>query len=366
MEFKIETSKFADRLSLMQGIAERRTTMPVLSHVLMEAKDEGLKLSATDLETSIRAECTAEVAKVGAISVPARKLYEIVRELPEGEAEVKEIGNHWIEIRSKSVQFRLAGLPHEDFPTIAEPEGEELFSVPSSLFEDMVNKTIFAVSPDDMRRNLAGIYFERPQEHTLRLVATDGHRLSLVEKHTEDRVRVGHGVVIPKKGVLELRKLFKLSDVFHTGCGRSEFIAKGEGITMLIRLIDAEFPDYKQVIPQETKKIVKVNRQNFLRALRRVSLLSADKIKSVNISVEKGNMTLASVSPELGEAKEEVGVDFSGEHVEIGVNATYVMDVLDVIDGDEVEFGINDELSPAVLMGSGDRSYISIIMPMRI
>jgi DNA polymerase-3 subunit beta len=366
MKFKVEAINLSEKLGLIQGIAERRATMPVLSHVLVSSSRDKLELSVTDLETAMSASCSAAVLKEGSLAIPARKLYEIVKELPQGEIEFEDIGNHWIQLRTHSASFKIAGLPSEDFPAIPDLSSEHLFSVESSVIDDMITKTIFAVSPDDLRRNLAGIYFQKPGKHNLRLVATDGHRLSFVERDIKSEVKLGRGVVVPKKGVAELRKIVKIAENISIGFGKNFFIAEGDGTILIVRLIDAEFPDYNQVIPEVTKSSFHVKQGDFLSALRRVSILSSDKTKSVKVTVSKGEMTLVSVSPELGEAKEVVPIEFAGDSIELGFNARYLMDVLEVISEETVQMGITDELSPAVIKPVGERVYISVIMPMRV
>lgn len=366
MKFKTQVQDFSLKLGLVQGISERRATMPVLSHVLVTLKNSKIEISATDLETTMSTWCEAQVEKEGSLAIPARKLFEIVKELPDGEIEVEEIGNHWVEIRSSSANFKIAGLPSEDFPIVPELHSENLFSVESFLIEDMISKTIFAVSPDELRRNLAGIYFEESGEKNLRLVSTDGHRLSLVEKKIDGGVKFDKGFVVPKKGVAELRKVLRLSDTVRIGVGDNFFMAEGENIVLIARLIDADFPDYKQVTPEVTKVTISIGRDELLSALKRVSILSSEKTRSVKLNIEKGAMTLISVSPEFGEAKESITLDYDGEPVELGFNARYLMDVLEAITQEKVQIGLIDELSPAVIRPDDDEIYMSVIMPMRV
>jgi DNA polymerase-3 subunit beta len=366
MKFKTQAEDFSLKLGIVQGISERRATMPVLSHVLLKVDKNKIEISATDLETTMSTWSHAEVSREGSIALPARKLYEIVKELETGEIEVEEIGSHWVEIRSSSALFKIAGLPSDDFPIIPELHSDNLFSVESSLLEEMVSKTIFAVSPDELRRNLAGIYFEEAGSKSMRLVATDGHRLSLVEKNIDSRVKFGKGFVVPKKGVAELRKVLKLSDKVRIGMGDNFFMAEGEEIILIARLIDADFPDYRQVTPEVTKATLTVDRNEFLKALKRVSILSSEKTRSVKFIINRDGMTMISVSPEVGEAKETIALDYAGDPIELGFNARYLMDVLEVISQEKVQIGLIDELSPAVLRPEGDEVYLSVIMPMRV
>lgn len=366
LKFSADVTRLSEKLGLVQGISERRATMPVLSHVLISASKEGLRFSATDLETTMITWCDARISGEGSIAVPARKLYEVLKVLPHCEVEVEEIGNHWVQLKTQSATFKIAGLPGEDFPAIPELSSESLFPINGSLIDDMISKTIFAVSPDELRRNLSGICFEKTGKQSLRLVATDGHRLSFIEKNIESDVKLSRSVVVPKKGISELRKMVKLSESIRIGCGKNFFMAEGDGIVLIVRLIDAEFPDYKQVIPEVTKSSLQVKRDDFLSALKRVSVISSEKTRSVKLIIEDGKMTLISVYPEIGEAREDISVDFKGEALEVGFNARYLMDVLEAIGEESVYIGITDELSPAVIKPIGEEKYVSVIMPMRV
>ena len=366
MRFKTSVIDFSEKLGLVQGISERRATMPVLSHVLLTAKGNRVEISATDLETTMITWSEANIMREGSLAVPARKLFEILKELPEGEIELDEIGNNWVEIRSSSTVFKIAGLPGEDFPIIPELTSDALFSVNAHALEEMISKTIFAVSPDELRRNLAGIYFEQADKTVLRLVATDGHRLSLVEKNIDGRVKFDKGFVVPKKGVAELRKILKLSENVNVGQKENFFMAEGEDIVLIARLIDAEFPDYKQVTPESTKMSIVLGRNEFLSALKRVSILSSEKTRSVKFDIAGDGMTLVSVSPEVGEAREVIPVTHTGDPIELGFNARYLMDVLEEVTEDKVQLGLIDELSPAVIKPDSDEIYLSVIMPMRV
>lgn len=366
MEFKIDVQKLVERLGLIQGIAERRATMAVLSHVMISAMNGKIQLIATDLETTMKTFCDASVSKEGSLSLPSRKLYEIVNELQSDEVGFREIENHWVEIISSSARFRIAGLPGEDFPVIPEFSSDDLFTVNSSKMDDMISKTIFAVSLDDLRRNLSGIFFEKDGERILKLAATDGHRLSLVEADIENEIKLEKNIVVPKKGVSELKKIIKFGEDINIGCKKNFFMAEGEDITLIVRLIDAEFPDYKQVIPDSTKHEFQLNRQVFLSALKRVSILTSEKTKGVKININNEGMTLISIAPELGEAKELIPIKFTGETFELGFNARYMIDALEVMDEQDVVFGITDELSPAVIKPAEKSDYISVIMPMRV
>ena len=367
MKFSTETELLAERLSVIQGVTERRTTMPILSHTLIEGSGSSLYVTATDLDTTVRTGCEAKVEVEGSIALPARKLFEIVKELPSGKVEMEEANNHWVHIRAGTASFRIAGLPPDDFPASGQigGDGVERASVDVPELEGMIAKTIYAVTPDELRRNISGILFEFTGS-ALRLVATDGHRLSLVESPSVVSTSFESAYLVPKKGVSELRRLLRQADEARIGFSSKELVAEVDGVLLGVRLIDAKFPNYRQVIPSETAREFRAGREEFLAALRRVSLLSSEKTRSVKFHLSPSRLVLTSVSPEVGEAREELAVRYDGDEIEIGFNSTYLTDVLGAMEEDEVRFGLTDPQSPAVLRPVGNDLHLAVVMPMRV
>ena len=376
MELKIGVAELAKALGRSQGIVEKKSTMPILSHVLLEAKKgTELVVSATDLDLAVSSEHACEVLKEGAVAVSARHLYEIVRALPEQTVTLRKAQNNYLEIRSGPSEFRIVGLPAEDFPALPKFDKVPFADVDPAVLLEMIERTSFAVSTDETRYNLNGVYFE-PTGETLRLVATDGHRLSLVERD----LGVGfaglkRGVILPKKGLQELRKL--LAEAAESGEEKPDAklgfvensaIFRRPGVVLVMRLIEGLFPDYKQVIPKAGEKQVRVSRTGFLDTLRRISLLSSDKAHAVKLDLSKGVLRVLSQNPDLGDAKEEVPVDYAGEPLKIGFNARYLMDVLGVAKSKDVVLELADDLSPGVLKGGdeADKGFTAVVMPMRI
>jgi DNA polymerase-3 subunit beta len=351
--------------------------MPILSHVLLEAKKAELVVSATDLDLAVSSEHGegCEILKEGALAVSARHLYEIVRALPEQQVTLKKAHNNYLEVRSGPSEFRIVGLPAEDFPTLPRFEKVPFGDVDPKLLLDMIERTFFAVSTDETRYNLNGVYFE-PSAEALRLVATDGHRLSLVEKQAGATFGLKRGIILPKKGLQELRKL--LAEAAEAspdkpaetklGFVENSAIVRRPGVTLSMRLIEGLFPDYRQVIPKAGDRSVKIGRDRFQETLRRISLLSTDKAHAVKLEITKGILRVTSQNPDLGEAKEEVPVEYAGEPLKIGFNARYILDVLAVIQSKDVTFELADDLSPGVLRGGdeADQGFTAVVMPMRI
>ena len=369
MKLSIEKNVLLEKLNLVQGIAERRATMPILSHILFKCSESRVNITATDLETTLSTWAEAEIEKNGNVSgmaIPARKLYEIIKELPEGTIEIEEIKNNWIELKTSSGNYKIAGLPGDDFPILPEIQTDDFFTIDTGILDELISKTIYSVSPDDLRRNLAGIYFEKTENGSLRLVATDGHRLSLAEKKTDEDVVLKSNVLVPRKAVSELRKLLKQLKSIKIGYEKNFFITTGEDLVLFSRIIDADFPDYKQVIPENSEIEIILSRDVFLSALKRVCVFSSEKTKSVKLNLENNSITLTSVSPDVGEAKESFNVDYQGEPKEVGFNGNYIIDVLETMSESEIKFLLTDELSPTVLKPAENDNYISVVMPMRI
>jgi DNA polymerase-3 subunit beta len=375
MELKIGVPELAKALGRSQGIVEKKSTMPILSHVLLEARKGGqLVVSATDLDLSVSSEHACEVLKEGALAVSARHLYEIVRALPESTVTLKRGQNNYLEVRSGSAEFRIVGLPAEDFPALPRFDKVPFDDVEPALLLDMIERTFFAVSTDETRYNLNGVYFE-PAAGGLRMVATDGHRLSLTERPLPATFGLKRGVILPKKGLSELKKL--LSEAAESGEEKPEAklgflensaIFRRPGVVLVMRLVEGLFPDYKQVIPKAGEKIVRLGRGRFAETLRRISLLSSDKAHAVKLDLAKGVLKVLSQNPDLGEAKEDVPIDYEGEPLKIGFNARYLTEVLAVLKSAEVQLELADDLSPGVLRGAdeADQGFTAVVMPMRI
>ena len=375
MELKIGAQELARALGRLQGIVEKKSTMPILSHVLLEAKKGNvLHVSATDLDLSVSSEHPCEVAKEGALAVPAKHLFEIVRSLPEQEVTLKKAGNNYLEVRSGPSEFRIVGLPAEDFPALPKFEKVPFVDVVPAEFLEQIDRTSFAASTDETRYNLNGVYFE-PKGPVLCMVATDGHRLALSEKPLAGDYALKRGVILPRKGLHELKKLLGESvdaaaekPETKLGFAENSAIYRRPGVVLAMRLIEGMFPDYKQVIPKQGEKIVKVGRQRLLETLRRVSILASDKSHAVKLELAPGVLRVLSQNPDLGDAKEEVPVDYAGEPLKIGFNARYITDVASVLKSDDVQLELADDLSPGVLRGAGpeDAGYTAVVMPMRI
>jgi len=366
MELQIAVDELNRALYRAQGIAEKKSTLPLLSHVLLEAKDGKLTVTAFDMEIGLVSEHRAEVMKEGRVAVSARRLFDIVRMLPEPTLVLRQKSNNFVEITCGTSRFRIVGADPQDFPRL--PISDVPFvSVQPKLLLEMLELASIAVSTDETRLNLNGVFFQ-PVVGGLRLVATDGHRLSMAERKMEGDFRVDRGVILPRKGVAELRKLLAEGDADQAelGVGDRICVFRRPGLTFVMQLVNGLFPEYEKVIPERNPEPLVLRRAGFLETLKRVSLLSQDQMHTVKLEVSDGVLKVTSQSPELGEAYEEIPLDGSHTGLRVGFNARYLMDVLGVLDSEEVAFELTDELSPGVLRPAGDDSYTAVVMPVRI
>jgi DNA polymerase-3 subunit beta len=381
MELVIDRLSLANSLSLVQGIVERRNTVPILSHVLMESAGDSLQLTATDLEVGIRTQVACKAGKPGSLTLSARKLFEIVREAAGDEVSLKSVENDWVEIRCGRARFKMMGLDPRQFPAMPRQGDQKAqagaaqrravkadLSVAASVLATMIDKTLFAVSPDETRYNLSGVYIESPESGMATMVATDGHRLSLIRREVKG-FSIQGGVIIPRKGLGELRKLLDQEGEAETRLsfdGQLAWLKRG-ATEISMRLVEGEFPDYRGVIPKRSRHEVTVPRDELLAAVKRVAIFSSERFHGVKLALSAGSITVSSTSPDLGEASDSIDVDFKGEDMSIGFNASYVTQALAAIPPEsQVSLGLTDEVSPGVITTPADTGFTYVVMPMRL
>lgn len=372
MKISVEKKDLLNVIARAQNIVEKRNTMPILVNVLFEAKDSGLRGFATDLEVSLTDEIPAQVKSPGRVAVNAKSLFEIIKELPEGKIELERKENNWLKITQNRAVFNIVGISPEEYPVFPTFTTQEFVKIAANVWAEMIEKTIFAVSTDETRYHLNGVFLEVKIEEggaNYRMVATDGHRLSLIDrKIPQVPSRAGNqGVIIPRKGLHEIRKLLEnVEDTVELAIEGAQLIVRHGRTVLMVRLIEGKYPNYQQLIPQNLKEHFLVPREALLYSLKRVSLLSNAKSKGVTFSLSNGRMEVTSNNPELGDAKEELEIDYKGRDVRIGFNARYVLDVLSVIQDEVIRFEFNDQLSPGLIKPHQDSSYTCVVMPMRI
>ncbi len=369
MEIKIGSDTFLKGVQKVQGVVESKGAMPILSHLLLSAGGDGITLMATDLEISIRGFYPAKVVKEGAVTLNARKLFDILKELPAQEVRMVKEENDWVTLTCGKSRFRLPGLPAADYPKLPEYSESSLLEFTGSELRDMIKKTVFAISPDETRQALNGLLLEMEKDK-INLVGTDGHRLALIKRpagKSKGTETDPNGYLLPKKVLSELMKSAGEDDAsykFSVKDNQLAFIQDQEVI--ISRKVDGKFPNYRQVIPGNNTLKVKVSKEDLSHALKRVALLADEKSKMVRFEIRSGNLTLISDNTELGAAREEIGVDYDGDEVTIGLNARYVLDVLAAVEGDHVILNLKDENHSCLITADSDADYLSIVMPMRL
>ena len=342
--------------------------MPILANVMIEAHKSLIRITATDLEVGVRGEVEAEVAKEGTVTVNAKKLYEIIREVPNDQVQLKRLDNDWVEIRSGKSVFKIVGMDAKEFPQFPAFDNKGLSTVPASTIREMIERTIFSVSTDETRYSLNGVFIEQSDGGNVRMVATDGHRLAFEEKNIGS-LGLAKGVILPRKGLSELKKLLESGEegVVSLGFKENMGLVSKDKVELFMRLIDGDFPDYTKVIPKGNPNLVKLDHEELLRALRRVSILSSERYKGIKMEFSSGKVSISANNPDLGEAVEEVEAEYKGKSIAIGFNARYLIDVLAVLGGEgEIEFELKDELSPSVIRKIGVDGYLYVLMPMRL
>ena len=372
MELVVRKNDLLRELQLFQGIVERKNTIPILANVLLEAKGDEVKLLATDLEVALRSRCKASVSKPGSLTLPAKKLYEIVKSLPETDIRITEDKNG-VKVAAERFDSRMQTLPREDFPTLPESAGGVAVALPPTALKEMVSKTQFAITGEDTRFFLNGALFVLRSD-SMSLVATDGHRLALVNvsrngKSSKDKDDSEAKAILPKKTLGELARLLAEGEnAINYERGENHlFFNVGERV-LISRMIDGQFPAYERVIPKGNDKHIEFERDRLTNAVKRVALLSNERSRAVKFQLDKGKVDVTSSSPDLGEAHETLPVDYTGAAMQICFNAQYVLDFLAAVTTDVVALELKDEVSQAVMkpVGAEGYDYTYVIMPMRV
>ena len=370
MNFSVDKDHLIDVLAGIQRVAERRHTMPVLSHALMTVKGDTLTVVSSDLEIVIR--CTQLIigSESGSFALPARKLFDIAKVLSkDSPVKVSLKESNYVEISSGRSHFRLAGLPSSEFPEMPEKPPGKPVSVDPELFCRLVESVVQFASSDETRYNFTGVLLECSEDEALRMVATDGHRLAMAEEKTQGigELFSSGRILVPKKGILEISKLAESGpgSIELSASDKFLFASKGE-TEVWVRLLDADFPDYSQVIPKENSLTATVDRNAFTEVLRRVSVMSPDKVHSIKFSFSGRQLEISSVNPDHGEAQDLLEVEYEGPTLKIGFNGRYLQEAITGIREEKMVLRIKDEVSQVILQPEKDASYLALVMPMRI
>ncbi len=371
MELTVRKEDISKGLSKSQSVVEKRTSMPILSNVLLDAEGDKITIIATDLETSFVGSYPARVSKPGRLTVPARKLYEIVKELPGDEVYFKEKENSYLYLSAGRANYDLVAISADDFPELPQVEGIPELTFEGEVLSEMIEKTIFSISQEETRFNLAGLYVQKrvkDEGPRLRFVSTDGHRLSLVDREVGglEEFNLEEGVIIPRKGVAEMRKLAEEGGELTLGLNQSFAVVLKDEVRLILRLQEGSFPDYEVVIPKVVKRRATVKRQAFSEVLRRMAIMASDRFQGVRLDFKDGLLEVVSQNPELGEAREALEMDYEGEGFQAGFNARYFLDLCAAMRSEEIVLGFMDEQNPCMVTGEGDPGFLSVVMPMRL
>lgn len=390
MKFIINKMDILDVLSNIQGLTGHKSNLAITETVLIQTTDSGIKIAATDLETGFMGSYPAKVESQGTIAINGRKIYEIVKEFPSNEININEIENHWVEISSAKggINYHIVGMNPDDFPEIPLIEDISFFKIKSPALKKMIDQTVsIGVVTDDRRVHINGIYFEKLKNNDqdiIRMVSTDGSRLSLVDYTCPtDSRRVSEsaaggfdppeyfggsesGIIIPKKGLTEVNRFLDPEGTVQIGNKDNHFIVKKDTETIIIRLLEGEFPKYSEIIDKGDASIITVDRKMFLNMLKRMSILYSDNYKGVAFNFQKDKLIITATNPDLGESTEDMDIDYKGEKIETAFNPKFFIDTLNIIDEDNVILYIIDEQKPCFIEAKEDKQFLSVIMPMRI
>jgi DNA polymerase-3 subunit beta len=377
MTLSINVSKedFLPALNSLQSITGKKGTMAILANVLIHTQENFIELIATDLEVGIKKNVAAEILSPGSLTLPAKILYEIVRESGSENIKIEEKDKNWARIKAGSSMYNLAGTSSEDYPKFPEYNEESLVSLPCEIIKELIDKTIFSAAQErESNYTLTGILIEKEKKEEgksfLRMVSSDGHRLSIMEKDLDkesDNIIIEKNTLIPRKGVSEIKKVCEGQKKFSMGADKKQLIVKTKNSLMIVRLMNGEFPDYTSIVNViEKNNVIEIDRSNFLESLKRTNLFTEDTFNAIQLSVDDNKLILSSQNMDFGNAKDEMAINYSGEPLDLGFNCRYFIDTLQVMRSGTIKAYVNSDQSPCLIEGEDDQGFVSIIMPMKI
>ncbi|RJQ38782.1 MAG: DNA polymerase III subunit beta [Nitrospiraceae bacterium] len=367
MKLSVTKEELQEKLSNIQNIVEKRNTMPVLSHFLLDAGKKKAYIVATDLETAIKEPLQVKVEKEGKLCIPARKLFEIVKEV-DGDITLETEDGQWLKVNAGRSKFKLACLSADEFPAWPGMENIEEIQVNTKNLIEMIEKSLYAAGESDTRYTLNGLLFHAKKGSSeMTVVGTDGHRLSSITGKINTPLKEEKKVIVPRKAAAEIRRfLDRDTETLTVVIGKSHVMFKIDEVQFLTRLIEGTYPNYEQVIPSGNEKKAVISKDDFIKALRRVSVMSREKSNAIKVDIAAGALVLSASNPDLGEAKDEVKIEYKGDALSLGFNARYLIDALNAMSGEKIVFELQDPLSPTLLKEEKDDNYKCVIMPMRV
>jgi DNA polymerase III subunit beta len=366
MKFKCKRTDLIYGVQTVLNAISSRNTLPILSNILFEAENNIVRLTGTDLEVSIKCQMPAEVSSPGSITIPAKRLSEIVRELPDSEINFSMGDNSVVTLICDKATFRINGLPKDDYPVLPKVKSDKGFNLPKKTLLNMIRKSIFAVSTDETRYVLNGVLFFM-EGNKLRLVATDGHRLAMIDEKLEKNPNQKFNYIVPAKTLQELSKILDGEGEINLQITENQIVFINDDLVLMSRLIDGQFPNYQQVIPKQSDRIIPCDTGALLAATRRVALMAADKSSSVKYTFSTNKLSISANTPEVGEAQEDLELTYNGDLLSIAFNAKYVIDVLKNMSSEKCVMELSTNLNPGVFKPQPDtEEYLCIVMPMRL
>lgn len=363
MKFQTIREELFNNLQVTQGVITTRVRLPILSNILLETYGDKLKIVATDLDIGISCEYPVSVVESGAITVPSKRFADIIHELPDGQVTITVKKNNMVIIQTESCEFKIMGLPKEEFPKLPEFKDKEAIKIKQTVLKEMLTKTSFSVSHDETRYVLNGILF-KIKDDKITLVATDGRRLALIEKKLKDTAHKQVDIIIPSKTITELSRNLKDEEgEILLILGENQVLFDLGRIRIISRIVEGEFPDYLQVVPPEQNDKIKINRERFLLAIKRAAVLSTLDYQAAKLEVFKNKLVVSKSTPDIGESREELESEYCGKELAVGFNPAYLIDVLKNLEEEVVSFEVTDAEKPGVIRSN---EYLYIVLPMRI
>ena len=373
MKFIIQRNSFLEGIQKTLSIVEKKTTMPILNNVLIRTGENKINIVATDREIGLVADYDAEILVQGDVTISARKLYEMIREIEGDAVQFESNENHRVTVTCQKIIYKIPGLPTDDFPSVVDDRSEvNFYSVKSELINSLIRKTSFAMSSDEMRKNLNGVFFEVIDDggkKVLRMIATDGHRLAMANADIGEAefLQLEKGIIIPRKGLGEIRRLVEdAPEEILIGVRQGMCIVKTNSTMLRVSLVDAEYPDYKRVIPLEKGVVVTFDKDVIMHALRRMSVMSSEKYSGVIVNLSDGKMVLESTNPDVGEAKEDIEVAYHDDEISVSYNVKYLIDAIEAINEKTVIMEMGRGMKPGVIKSAENDNYLCIVMPLKI
>ena len=375
MIINVSREDFLSALSSLQNVTGKKGTIAILSNVLVETKNDAISVTGTDLEVGLRFNIPAEILDSGSISMPAKKLFEIVRESAADIIHMECMDNNWVKITADSSSYNLAGMNADEYPAFPEYNGASLIPVDSGIVNELIDKTIFSVAPEgESQYNLSGILVEKEVKeggkNYIRMVSTDGHRLSLMEIERGEELAglyINKNTLIPRKGIMEMRKFCEGKDKISISFEEKQAVVKSEQAILIIRLMNGDFPDYKNILKGNMDEtFLEIDRKTLLNSMKRMNLFTEDRYNAVKFLIKSNKLVLSSQNIDIGNAKDEMSIVYSGEKMELGFNGKYFVDVLQVLSSNTIKVFISSTETPCLIRSDDDPGFVSLIMPMKL